>query len=180
MTTLHALPRIDMGNFPAWLAAGGTVAAVSIALTQVHRDRKQRLRDERIAQSQLISGWIESASFSETTVRLSNRSNEPVYEAVIFIVLIQGAGPRTGEDDRRAILPFATLGSIPPGDWEVDVAAFSRGMSAMPGVELGFTDRTARHWVRRSNGTLQEIPCAAPDHYDRIGRPLNLSNPRRA
>jgi len=167
------------GNIPAWVSAVGTVSAVSLALAQVARDRRLRRQDELIDQAKLVSAWLGTGATESPGCRidLSNRSDEPVYEAVIWVVTVQGAGPKTGEECVRASSPLATYSVIPPGQWRaLALPGFDWGMSRAPGVEIAFTDRSGRHWIRRASGALAEIPVAAPDHYG-LGRPLSLGMP---
>ncbi len=140
--TTFTLPRIDMGTVPAWVGAIGTVSAVSVALGQIAHDRRLRRRKEHRKQAELIAAWIgelgtPASDWDGTVVYLSNRSSLPVYGTVISLVLIQGAGPRRGEDPHvdnvgRTIVPV-----MPPGESKVNVLpGFTGGMNAMVGVEV--------------------------------------------
>jgi hypothetical protein len=93
-----------------------------------------------------------------------NRSDEPVYQAVASLILIQGAGPQTGEDLTKLIEQTsqmasyrAAMGLIPPGRWRTFVDGGWGGMGRRPGIEVAFTDSAGVHWVRRTNGKLDEI-----------------------
>lgn len=157
----------------------GTLIA---ALYQINSERKRRheteqeaLRRHRRQQAEAISGWPDGRSLPSTPLILLNRSDQPVYEIVATLVMIQGGGARRGEDQLPAEFR-KTLSVLPPGRWRVEVAGGWAGMSARPGLELAFTDRSGVHWVRRANGVLQEISEAAIDYYG-LGRPQELAIP---
>jgi hypothetical protein len=175
------------------LAALGTVGTLMAALWQINTERNARQRLERQAeqrerrgQAERISAWIALGARASapgqpvddegarTWIALLNRSKEPVYQAVASLVLIQGAGPRTGKETRPEYR--ATLSVIPPGRYYIDVAGGWAGMSARPGVELAFTDCAGTHWVRAANGDLTQIEKAAVDYYE-LGLPQAWSIP---
>ena len=115
---------VQWGDVATWVASVGTVMAVVVALVQVARERRARLKQEvrdraerHVAHASLISGWLGPAEAVPETQRVNygdaemdaeynyrtpiyihNSSAEPVYEVVTGIVFIQGAGaPRTLE-----------------------------------------------------------------------------------
>jgi hypothetical protein len=171
--------HLDFGSVPGWIGSIGTTLAVSLALYQIATDRVKRNQEERKSQAVLVSGWperekITSDSFISLTTLLNN-SEEPVHEVVVSLVLIQGAGPKKGEDlDSSYHRPVLSI--LPPGKWIVEVNSKGYGMSMRPGIEIAFTDRAERHWIRRANGTLQEIGKNAIDYYE-LGRPQSFSIP---
>jgi hypothetical protein len=186
-------------SVPEWLAgigtgvaALGTVGTLIAALWQINVERRARqhleqqaeLRERR-AQAEGISAWPASrgptasersieVNENRTWIALLNRSEEPVYRAVASLVLIQGAGPRTGKETRPEYR--ATLGVILPGQYYIDVAGGWAGMSARPGVEIAFTDRAGVHWVRFADGAVTEIEKAPVDYYE-LGLPQGWSIP---
>lgn len=116
-----------------------------------------------------------------SVLALSNHSDEPVYDAVVVLVLIQGAGARTGEEiaksDHLIHAYVRRLAVVPPGLWQVEVEAGWGGMYRAPGAEVAFTDRAGVHWVRRATGSLQEIDTPADDHYH-LPRPMPVTLPQ--
>lgn len=115
---------IQWGTMAGGLAAAGTIGAVGIALIQVARERRARIRreqqvqsDRRRAHATRISAWLGEAervpdrehinvgddhtadrAFNwRTPIYVHNSSAEPVYEVVAGIVFIQGTAPRTLE-----------------------------------------------------------------------------------
>lgn len=159
--------RLAMGDLPTWLAAIGTVAAVSVALWQVRADQFRRRQQEHRAQAGLIAVWYSGDKEGMRSVlSLLNDSSQPVYEAVATLTRSGGPGERVPLD-YRAVLP-----TLPPGRWKVEVSGDWHGMSAYATAEVAFTDhRGDTHWIRRSNGKLEEIQRSAIEHYD-IGRPF--------
>jgi hypothetical protein len=152
--------HLDFGNVPSWISGIGTTLAVGVALYQTTTDRVKRTREERRSQGTLISGWPEREKVANnayvTQAVLLNNSEEPAYEVVVSLVLVQGSGPRRGEDlDGSHDRPVLSI--LPPGKWIVEVASRGFGMQKRPGIEVAFTDRRGHHWIRRTDGTLQEI-----------------------
>ena len=87
-----------------------------------------------------------------------NNTSTPVYNVVITIVFIQGAGPRDGKSvpsswRYRYISPI-----LPPEQHScfIDFAGLY-GMHARFGVEIAFTDCLNRNWVRSAQGKLIQI-----------------------
>jgi hypothetical protein len=180
-------------DWPAWLAAIGTVGAFFVLIEQVTAERNTRKSAERAArrqaersQAESVSAWYagevatQGQQLSEvplTRVALHNASVEPVYEAVVCLVFIQGAAPHTGEDwsrmEKGSTGPYRkVLGVIPPGRWSVTFDGGWGAMTARPGAEVAFTDRAGLHWVRRSRGRLEQLSCDAVEHYG-IDRPID-------
>ncbi|HEX7322970.1 MAG TPA: hypothetical protein VF299_08560 [Mycobacterium sp.] len=195
-----------VGAIAASVAAIGTIAtviwAVKSSLDEARhaRRRSQEEHDERVrAQAQKVYAWSElrgedTVDVESRTVHVAanrvlygNASAEPVYNAVLHLVWVQGAGPKTGEDleawgrstpkpaklELNARRVFQVL---PPGRFVTDL----RGVGNSPpggrtGVEVGFTDHVGRHWIRRATGALEQIQQSPIDHYQ-IPRPLNYSS----
>jgi hypothetical protein len=168
-------------------AAAGTVAAFCAALFQIGTERKARHRQEteiqqrdRRSQAERISAWpVETFDEGQTPIALSNRSEEPVYRAVVLLVMIQGAGARTGKELVASgnLQWLDTLTVIPPGDHFTAVQAGWGGMMRRPGVEVAFTDRAGLHWLRRADGSLAEI-SKPPVEYYALGEPIGWSLPQ--
>ena len=114
-------------------------------------------------------------------MNLCNASSQLVYEVVVFQVFTQGAAPHTGEEwvrldcDRLSDVAVV-LGSLPPGMYSVKLKNIGTVMGGMFGVEIGFTDRSGHHWIRRESGHLNKITASAIDHYP-IGRPTAWTTP---
>jgi hypothetical protein len=162
----------ELGDLATWFGSVGVVGALAAALYQIRTERIRRHDDEeherqqlRRQQAERISGWpVDSRpGRHDTSLILLNRSDEPVYEAVVTFVFIQGAGPRRGEDGVNSSYR-RTLSILPPGRWRVEVPGGWAGMSRRPGVEVAFTDRAGIHWIRRATGALDEIQKAPIDH----------------
>lgn len=156
-------------------AAIGTVAAVGVALWQVWRERsaRRRLEEEdrrraRRAQAEQVSAWLlPQDNETRQPIALLNASVEPVYQAVVYLVFIQGAAPRTGlEMERNTESSFRSLLSVvPPGRGFTSVGGGWGAMTVRPGVECAFTDRAGVHWIRSADGTLVEIDESPVDYY---------------
>ena len=193
---METLPGSKLGA-PGLAAPLGTVAAVSLALLGVLRQRRIENRRDRREHAESISAWIaeerppdDIEATGGTSVQLENASQHLAYEVVVFQVYIQGAGPRTGEDWRIVLNrrekpttprfrenPFAVLGVLQPGRSVADLDWLSSIMQGRLAVEVAFTDRAGQHWIRRSTGHLAEISQSPIDYYD-IGRPVDYTRAR--
>jgi hypothetical protein len=174
--------HVQWGDVATWAQSVGVAGALFAALYQIHTERMRRHADEeaerlrqRRQQAERVSGWPGQGAWPTTPLILLNLSDEPVYEVVASLVMIQGGGPRRGEDGVQPEFR-RVIGILPPGRFRVEVAGGWPGMSRRPGVEVAFTDRSGVHWIRRATGTLDEITAPAIDHYG-LGRPQELVIP---
>ena len=165
------------------VAAVGTVAAFFVAFAQIRQERHARQRQEtdtrereRRAQAERVSAWLFGRDLGiAQPVALLNGSAEPVYRAVVWMIFIQGAGPHTGKEAaalyrENGTWPFySALSVIPPGRSYTSFGGGWGALSARPGVEVAFTDRSGIHWLRSPDGVLTEIPQAPTDYYELDG-----------
>lgn len=166
------MTQVLWGDAPTWIAALGTVAAVSLALAEAGSERRRRIHHEARAQAEAVSAWFD---YANSDLVVSNESTQPVYEVVLSMVLVQGAGPHRGEDLHEGVSDYRVVFSVvPPGRWRVAAPVGWGGMSAHPGAEVAFTDHRATHWIRRTSGGLETIGRTPVDHFD-IGRPLGFA-----
>jgi len=174
---------IQYGDVPEWVASIGTVAAFAAVAVQIRLDQNRRHKQDEYdeqeryrSQATLISsmpGPIEPAigqrlSDGRSAIDCFNGSSEPVYNVVVGIVFLQGAGPRTTEDmmklrlkgENREGVPTTTLSILPPGRsraW-VQGTHWTGVMAGRAGTEIAFTDRSGSNWIRRVNGEIEELP----------------------
>lgn len=158
---------LNWGDVPTWVAAIGTVSAVSLALWQNMVDRRTARTRAVRAQAELISAWYGGDRDDVTDLYLRNGSKQPIYEVVVCLVINLGGGEGVPDDFRHVYL------ELPPGLFRIEVPSHWHGMSARPGIEVSFTDRTgAKHWIRRAAGALVVSPEPAIEHYG-ISRPYS-------
>lgn len=195
------------GAIATLLGAIGTVAAVVVALTTTKHARETAIQaqetanvarqdaisareetnaEKRVAQARRVSAWYEKRRIERgwpiQVVRLSNTSPEPVYSVVTYLVWVQGAGPKTGEETEESDVPIHRMRAIaqvlPPGEFAIQVpgpSPLSAPSQGVLGVEVAFTDSAGRHWVRRvPSGELAELHEAPVAHY-RVGRPFRYN-----
>jgi len=115
-----------------------------------------------------------------TRIGLYNHSNAPVYNAVVTLVLVQGAGPRKAVEltESRLKAEFQKyLTAIPPGEYETQVSPGWAGMMARPGIELAFTDHAGRHWIRYASGELVQVR-QEPAAYYKLEEPVGWLQPK--
>ena len=163
------------------VAAIGTVGTLIAALWQIHSERKRRLqqeaadREERHQdQARLVAAWtgmqLPYSDAQTTRVIAINGSAEPIYNVVAWVVYIQGAAPRTGEQwqSQQGVSrpPYLIASILPPGRWRLVMHQGGWGiLSGRIGAEVAFTDRNGAHWIRRATGALEEISKGPMEHY---------------
>lgn len=191
LTSQTSAVSIEPGDMATWVTGIATAGAWVAALTGIHRERQAReafnadtrVREER-SQAVLISSWYGSRVDDKHSdvLMLSNRSDAPVYNVVVTMILAQGAGPTKGEDFEH--LPHlkdhqSYYTALPPGTWTAPAPNGWRGMHARPGCEIAFTDAAGLHWVRRGDGQLAKLPTVPFDYFN-IPRPIDLRSPEPA
>jgi hypothetical protein len=182
---------------PGWLTGVGTLGLAAVTFWLARRegsDRRRlqsaeedRIMAERRAQAGSVTAWFAGqvnvpVGPPQSRVAITNRSDEPVYNVVVFLVFVQGAAPDTGE---AAMATFEdhvwdyvrVLSVLPPGAWEILTVGDWGGMQRFPGAETGFTDKSGTHWIRRANGSLEEIATDAVSYYG-LNYPLLYSEPQ--
>ena len=164
-------------------SAVGTAAAAVVALglglrgewRAMRAEQTQRVQNKR-EQAERVSGWPQNDVDGKTPIALMNSSLEPVYEVVVALVFVQGLKPWHLEDINDDGMHRRVLSVLPPGKWHVDVPSGWTVMHRRPGVEIAFSDRAGLHWIRRSNGAIEQI-SVRPIDYLKLGRPQTLEIP---
>ncbi len=197
---------LNYGDVPTWIASVGTVAAFGAALIQINTERHRRHqaeaqdREERHrAQARLISAMPGPTESAEETQPLGGRSaidcfngsSEPAYNAVVGIVFIQGAAPRTTEDmlklrlgdNEYQAVPTTTLSILPPGNSRAWIPGthWTSILAGRAGAEIAFTDRAGTHWIRRATGDLDQLPVDPLQYFHQFGfsGPYEYQTPER-
>jgi hypothetical protein len=168
----------------------GTFFAFGAALWQISNERKARKKaekeaiSERIrAQAVQISAWVVRFMHSQGNqngvpllASVLNASKEPVYEVIISLVSIQGAGYRDARQAPEYYTSRKYLSVLPPGQYYISIPSGGNAMMVRYGLEICFTDSSGRHWVRKGNGNLIEINQSPPDYYN-VPRPIGWEYP---
>jgi len=190
---------VNAGLIISGAAAVGTVGTLLWAVfnglelrRQTDADRREATAirheanaEKQVEQARRVCGWATSLGSQPMggprpyahRIRFSNSSAEPVHGLVAYLVWVQGAGPRTGEEmqshdayyrSRRVIVQI-----LPPGNY---VLTLDGPTNMVPqgrlGLEVAFTDSAGRHWVRRvPSGELERLDAPPVKHY---GIPIPL------
>ena len=185
------------------LAAIGTVSAVVVAIVislvdAIHNRRALRQErqkaDERTAT--LVSAWVETnyipsqngSRYEKTSViKISNESDEPVYDVSVNIAL---QGPFRQIGPLAVPSPIPTLAPRTVRKWDISAGllAHENGESlqtfAEPVARIIFTDPRKQRWQRNYTGNLEKSPKEeqkvntdlTPENELQIG-PLSRFNP---
>jgi hypothetical protein len=123
------------GDYPTWLAAIGTIAAVVVAITLAGRDTRHRRREDERHQAEQIQAWLLPAGDLSTAglvlpvIGIVNGSQQLAYRVVASLVPMRGA---VSDDFRKVIgrdpTAFRALkGELPPAGqtcrWRIPEAA---------------------------------------------------------
>ncbi len=179
---------MSSGDLATWvgslsIALTLVVTAWAVTLEAISR-RHERLR----GQAQSVAAWYGGGDGDGDRLSVANSSSLPIYEVLVSLVFVQGAGPTTIEewvkfaesDSQGRPLEFGSaFTAIGPGEWSVRIPPSPGAMAVRPSCEIGFTDAAGRHWIRRGNGELQTIGRNAIDYYG-LARPVDFQAPKRA
>jgi hypothetical protein len=134
-------------------SAVGTVGAFLLGfllLRQEHHREAGRAEDERRAQAERISAWVEAYRKTDGTRELAfhihNASDMPIYEAELPL-------PRQRDEEPAAefvglVPPGQTVKRSAPGEW-------LRSYVAPEPVQIEFLDSSGRRWTRDEQGSLR-------------------------
>lgn len=169
---------MQLGDLATWCAALFTGGALFTALFQIRTERHIRakneadvLEDRNRAQASHVSAWIKEtwAHDHQMWHAVQNTSHEPVYQVIITLVSIQGAGiPREGADIKGSWLPYhfrSYLSVLPPGKFYVSMPTGAQSMLVRFGVEVAFTDARGHFWVRKGDGYLEQLQSNPVEYY---------------
>lgn len=127
----------------------------------------------RQSQARSVSAWLDDPHSIPAHATLANSSTEPVFQVVMSLVGIQGAGPPTDASEAPGNYEFRTcVGVLPPGEFHFDLPSAGHAMNIHLAIEVAFSDGAGVHWVRHGDGILSELPCSAPDYYS-LPRPIH-------
>ncbi|HET7420925.1 MAG TPA: hypothetical protein VFL27_11135, partial [Candidatus Dormibacteraeota bacterium] len=75
------------GDYPTWLAAIGTVAAVVAALGLAIRDSRRRDAEKRRAQAEKIGAWFKNFNPSRfrQAYRLANAAEQSAFRVIVSV-----------------------------------------------------------------------------------------------
>lgn len=161
------------GDYPTWLAAVGTIAAVIVALALAGREARHRKRESERNQAELITAWLipdgdlTTSGLVLPVIGIVNASQQLAYRVIASLVPVRGA---IRDDFRESIgRPAGAFrafkGELPPGRTNLEVENPGGGMHIRFAVELSFRDAAGRTWVRKADGQLVRIRTEPPDHY---------------
>jgi len=182
---------VQWGTVATWVAGAGTVTAVSLALWEARRERKERLRRELRQQAVRISAWfveMHKDSHGEDSrgeaglppelraraadVELLNNSADPVTDVLVFLSRVSYKVQRWWDQEPEYRV---MIGVLPPGRWTISVP---KSGGAIVDVKLGgspamsrvmvvisFTDSAGNHWARGARGELRQLPTPAIEYW---------------
>jgi hypothetical protein len=166
-------------HYAAWVEGTGALATVGalwftgLTVRLQRGDRRRELEESQRHQADQVAAWIDEPASTAmlaptpqpgpTPIALANTSSQPVYDAIVRLVFKTGGWPR--EDAEFWERARSLLSVIPPGEWSADVTRWKPGGGRHPGVEIAFTDRAGRHWLRTSEGKLTRLAVPPLEHY---------------
>jgi hypothetical protein len=146
---------LDSNSFSAFanaFSAVGTVGAFLIGFLLLRREQRReadRTEDERRAQAERISAWVELSrkvdGSRELAFHIHNASAMPIYEVELPL-------PPRGEEEAGSEF----VGLVPPGQTvqRPAPAEWRRTYIQPEPVQIEFLDSAGRRWSRDEQGTL--------------------------
>jgi len=167
------------GDIATWVTGIATIALFIIGFIQIRNERNARLTAEKEArihsrrnQAENISCWIVKENLDGIWVAVLNQSLQPVYQAIVNIVVI---GPMGSETTIGGFEGKEFIALVPPGMGYTILHAGYHGMHRRPGVEIAFMDSSEHTWIRKSEGRLIELNQSSMEYFDIIP-PVSWSN----
>jgi hypothetical protein len=166
--------------FVVWI--GPIIAVASLALS-IWNTVKLQKRDHR-QQAELVTAWLIPCEEKQNDqckvfigLLVKNASNQLVYDVIAQAVAVQGSFRHTavGEDDQRNREYGVMIGNVPPGEYTTRINYGGGGMHKRFWVEFAFQDAAGNYWLRRGNGTLEQIHKHPVDLYN-LSRPISWQN----
>lgn len=135
--------------------------------------KRIREREAMLLQPARMSAWLEKPDDSPQTQRavIYNATDLPVYNVLVTVVATKGHGFENGEA-RQGIGDYRKVFAVvPPGrrSFTLNLMGFG-GMGRYPVLEVSFRCIDGRSWIRRGDGTLEQIDVD-PFAYYGIQRP---------
>lgn len=144
------------------------ISIISLAVAffvAAHNYSSERRKRKRF-QANNISCWIGRRNSQSGNISLVNNTPIPVYNVIVTIVFIQGAGPKKGETISSSWKYRFISDTLPPGAHSCFINFDGLyGMHAHFGVEIAFTDSVGCNWVRRAQGNLMKIKKTPFEFY---------------
>jgi hypothetical protein len=151
------LDDLQLGTVPDWIAAIATSGALLVAVSLLARE----LRTHAVTQARLISAWVteleEPGTQSYLSVIVQNKSDEPVYDLVIW-TFDSVADEDVGEPGSVRF----SVDVLPPDTRHQATESLPARMGHVPTITVKFTDSAGRRW-RRSGGRLHEVENRGPE-----------------
>ena len=160
--------NIQLGDVGTWVGSIGTILAILFAYWVGHKEGRKEIERERRRQAESISAWV-AAEKKPLPIKLSNNSGDPVFDVIVSMVLVQGAGPQDGKES----FLHHCFKVLPPGKHIISAKDYEGGgMHIKPGVEIAFTDKVGQNWLKDKNGKLTELIGQSPAEYYSIDPPI--------
>lgn len=140
----------------------------------MHKEETRRREADMLSQPSSVAAWLECDSRGLSHIVIRNDSDLPIYEVVVTVVITKGHGCTKGEDLKGRSEYRKKFALIPPGLYivDVDMNGFG-GMHRFPLIEIGFICANGRSWVRRGNGSLDQIDSSPILHFE-LGLPVEF------
>lgn len=144
--------QVQLGTFPEWFAAVGTVGALGVSLwllKQQHDDRQDDRREKRSAQARQVSIWVDGVEETESKMIVSyiaqNASSDPIYQC----------DARLPTGNQGTFVRY--LGMMGPGEKRrVRIMVGRAQPVGDKSPEIVFVDSNDRTWHRGRRGALAE------------------------
>lgn len=140
----------------------------------MHKEEARRREADMLSQPSSVAAWLEGDLRGLSHIVIRNDSDLPIYEVVVTVVITKGHGCTKGEDLKGHSEYRKKFALLPPGLYiaDVDMNGFG-GMHRFPLIEIGFICANGGSWVRRGDGSLDQIDSSPILHFE-LGLPVEF------
>ena len=127
-------------------------------------------------QAKCVAAWIEDDFIENehglfSMIRISNKSDLPIYDVVISRDLVTETVSEMGKGDENCTY----FQSVAPGNYKAMIKSNGHGMSHRFDASISFRDANGKYWYRDATGHLRKIKESAIDQRE-LTRPVMVSN----
>jgi hypothetical protein len=148
-----------------WLVLVAAVVAGVAGWQQIADERDARKTSEehatvaeRRSQAEQVSAWLAYERIAGADVVFANRSDQPIYQAVVSSLAETSGGLEVPRGHRAFMV-------VPPGEFKTTFAFKFPTSRNFPPIEIAFKDASGVNWIRSASGTLNEIPVDPASYY---------------
>ena len=161
-----------LNQFLTWISSCGTLVALVALIYQMMTDHQLKEWE----QAKCVAAWIEDDFIENehglfSMIKISNKSDLPIYDVIISRDLVAETITEMGKGDDNCIY----IQSVAPGNYKVMIKSDGHGMSHKFDASISFRDANGKDWYRDAAGHLGKIKKCSIDQRE-LTRPVIVTN----